>query len=223
MKIENWKEKAYLLEILGCIIYTFIIFLAMLFYTGGTADNPNIDGYSFWGNTISDSGRTTAYSGKSNTISMILLSTALILFAITTIPFFLALRYFFIEVKIEKKLSTIGSICGIIASISLVGIAFTPADILIGPHMIFVYIRYSSVFAMGVLFSLVMYMNNEFPRQYTYIIIIFTIVFFIISMMGLVGLALSRTTMVIGQKIGWFATLICFVIVGYGGWKLEKT
>ena len=210
MKIENWKEKAYLLEILGCIIYTFIIFLAMLFYTGGTADNPNIDGYSFWGNTISDSGRTISYSGKSNTISMILLSTALILFAITTIPFFLALR-------------TIGSICGIIASISLVGIAFTPADILIGPHMIFVYIRYSSVFAMGVLFSLVMYMNNEFPRQYTYIIIIFTIVFFIISMMGLVGLALSRTTMVIGQKIGWFATLICFVIVGYGGWKLEKT
>ena len=220
--MENWKEKAYILEILGCIIYTFIIFLAMLFYAGGTADNPNIEGYSFWGNTISDSGRSAGYSGRSNTLSMILLSSALILFAITTIPFFLALRYFFIEGNIEKKLSTIGSICGIVASISLVGIAFTPADILNGPHMIFVYIRYSSVFAMGVLFSIVMYMNKEFPRQYTYTVIIFTVIFFIISMMGLVGLAMSRTTMVIGQKIGWFATFCCFIILGYGGWKLEK-
>ena len=53
--MENWKQNAYIFEILGCVVYVILIFLAMLFYAGGTADNPNLQGYSFWGNTLSDS------------------------------------------------------------------------------------------------------------------------------------------------------------------------
>ncbi|TFG03200.1 MAG: hypothetical protein EU539_12490 [Promethearchaeota archaeon] len=223
MKIENWKEKAYLLEIIGLIIYTGLVVLAMIFYTGGTATNPNYPGYNFWGNTISDSGRSVAYSGQKNTVSMILLSSSLIFIAIVNVPFFLALRHLFLEDKLQKYLSLIGTIFGIIASLSLIGIAFTPADILIEGHMLFVYIRYSCVVFMGVFYSLAMYMNKEFPRRYTLIFIIFTIIFFILSIMGLVGIAFSRTLTVFAQKLGWFATTISFLAISYAGLNLEKS
>ena len=95
-------------------------------------------------------------------------------------------------------------------------------DILEEPHMLFVYIGYTSTLIMGVCFSISMYMNNEFPKQYTYIIMLFTIVHLTISIMGLIGLASNRTLYVTAQKIGWITSLICFVILGYGCWKLEK-
>jgi hypothetical protein len=195
----------------------------MLFYAGGTPDNPNIQGYSFWDNTLSNLGMTVAYSGKTNTISMILFSSALILRAVSIIPFYLALRLFFDENKKEQWLSSIGAIFGIIASISSIGIAFTPVDILEPPHMFFVYVGGTSAVIMSISFSIAMYLNKEFPKHYTYIFILYTVVNFTISIMGLVGLASNRSLMVVTQKIGAFTALICFIIIGYGAWKLEKS
>ncbi|MFX0069776.1 MAG: hypothetical protein ACFFAO_01670 [Candidatus Hermodarchaeota archaeon] len=223
MKIKNWKEKVYLLQIIGLIIYNCLIILAMLFYAGGTADNPNYPGYNFFGNTISDSGRSVAHSGITNTISMIFLSSSLILIGIITIPFFLALRFLFIEDKLQKHLSMIGSIFGIISSVSMIGIAFTPADILIDGHMFFVYIRYSCVVFMGVFYSIAMHLNKEFPQKCKYLFIVYTVFFFIISIMGLIGIIASRSLMVFAQKIGWFATTITFLTLSYVAWKLEKS
>jgi len=221
--MENWRVRAYIFQIAGAIISTILIFIAMLFYAGGTPDNPNNQGYSFYNNTLSNLGMTVAYSGKSNTISMILFSIALIVRSLSLIPFYLALRFFFNEISREKWFSSIGSIFGIIASLTTIGIVFTPVDILEDPHMLFVYIGYTSTLIMGVCFSIAMYSNKDFPKHYTYLFIIFTVVHFTISIMGLVGLASNRTLYVTAQKIGWIAGLICFVIVGYGCWNLEKS
>lgn len=154
---------------------------------------------------------------------MVLFSVALIFWSISIIPFFLAIRSLFTEGKLEKTLSTIGSLFGVIAAICLIGIAFTPADILIGPHMIFVYIGYISLFIVGVTYSITLYKSEKLTRQYAIIFIIWTIIFFVTLLMGAVGLAGDRSTMVIGQKIGRFTNLICFAYVGYGAWKLEKS
>ncbi len=221
--MEDWKVKSYLFQIIGTIGYVILIILAMLFYAGGTAENPNIQGYSFWGNTLSDSGRTIAYSGKINTTSMILFSIALSLWAISIIPFFIALRTLFNEGNLEKNLSTIGSLFAIIAAISLTGIAFSPADILLGPHMFFVYIAYTSLLIVGFTYSITLYRTDKLHKQYAIIFIIWTIIWLVTSLMGLVGLAGYRSLMVIGQKIGRFANVICFACVGYGAWKLGKT
>jgi hypothetical membrane protein len=219
MKLGNREKKAYLFSLIGCIQYIILIFIAMLFYTGGTEDNPKVPGYSFWGNSLSDLGRTVAYSGHLNTTSMIIFSITLIIWAISIIPFFIALRGLFLQEKLQKQLTFIGLIFGIITGISLIGIAFTPDDILDNFHMIFVYIGYTSLFIAGLLYSIAMYLNKEFPRTFMYLFIIFTVVHFITSMMGLVGLASALTLMVIGQKIGRYTTVICFAIVSYGMWK----
>ena len=222
MNTENWKLKAYLFDVFGCIQYIILIFVAMLFYAGGTEDNPNIAGYSFWGNSLSDLGRTVAYSGQTNTISMIIFSITLTIWAISIIPFFIVLPNLSEEGTVEKKLSLVGTLFAIIAAISLVGIAFTPDDILDGPHMLFVYIGYTSLVLAGIFYSIVFIRNEKIPKIYAFLFIIFTIVHFITSMMGLVGLASALVLMVVGQKIGRYTTVICFALIGYGLWKMEK-
>ena len=212
MKLENWKEKAFFFGILGCIIYVILIFLAMVFYPGGTPTNPNTTGYTFWENWLSDLGLIESHSGKNNIVSMILFTIALTFWGVSLIPLFLALRTLFTESKLDKILSTIGSILGIIAGIGLIGIAYTPADILGLLHITFVYIAYLSLFILGVIYSIVLFKSKRLPIQYAITFLIWTILFFLTLSMGIVG-----------QKIGRFSTIVCFAYVGYGALKLEKS
>ena len=212
MKLENWKEKAFFFGILGCIVYVILIFLAMVFYPGGTYTNPNAPGYSFWENYLSALGMTKSYSGKNNIVSMILCTFALTFWAVSLIPFFLAMRSLFTEDKLEKRLSTIGSLIGVIAAICLIGIAFTPADIFGGSHIIFVYIGYSAILHLGIIYSITFFKTERLPIQYAIIFLIWTIIYMNTLYLGAVG-----------QKIGRFSTIICFAYVGYGALKLEKS
>ena len=177
MTIKNWKNCAIYSLFLGSVIFLVLVFLAMMFYAGGTRDNPAIPGYSFWGNTISDSGRFVAWSGLSNTLSMVLLSLSLIINGVFYLPFYLMVSNSLSEEKLDS--SKIGAIFGILVSISLIGIAFTPADILYSYHMIFVFIGYISIFLNGVFFTIAFYKNKEFPNIYNLIFGIYTIFYFI--------------------------------------------
>lgn len=212
MKLEDWKEKAFFFGILGCIVYVILIFLAMVFYPGGTPNNPNTHGYTFWENWLSDLGLIKSHSGENNIVSMILFTTALTFWGVSLIPFFLALRSLFTEGKLEKILSTIGSILGVIAGIGLIGIAYTPADILGLLHIIFVYLAYLSLFILGVIYSILLFKSKILPKQYAIIFLIWTIIFFFTLSMGIVG-----------QKIGRFTTIACFAYVGYGALKSENS
>jgi hypothetical protein len=143
---------------------------------------------------------------------MILFTSALTIWGLSVIPFFLALRTLFAEQNVEKFLSTIGSILGVIVGIGLIGIAYTPADVLGLLHIIFVYIAYLSLFVLGILYSITLFKTKVLVKQYAIIFLIWTVLFFFTLSMGIVG-----------QKIGRFSTIFCFACVGYGAWKLEKT
>ena len=222
MNVENWKNKAVIGMILGQVLFVILFSLAMIFYAGGTPDNPAIIGYSFWGNTISDSGRIIAWSGALNTTSMVFLSTALITSAIFIIPFYLILSKLFSEGKIEKYASKIGSILGVIFSLSHIGLAFTPADVLYMPHTIFVLIGYICAFVMSVFFTIAFFKNKKFSNIYAIIFALFTIFSFVTEIIALIGLASDRNLMVLMQKLGAFVSIGVFLILGYGIWKFEK-
>ena len=222
MNIKNWKKKAVIGMILGQVLFVILVSLAMIFYAGGTRDNPAFIGYSFWGNTLSDSGRIIAWSGLLNTTSMVLLSTALIVFAIFFTPFYLILAKLFSEGKIEKYASKIGSILGVIFSLSHIGLAFTPADVLYMSHTIFVLIGYICAFVMSVFFTIAFFKNKEFSNIYAIIFALFTIFYFVTQIIAIVGLASDRNLMVLMQKLGTFVSIGVFFIIGYGIWKFEK-
>ncbi len=220
LKISN--KKVYLLAFIGIILYIVLIAIAMLTYPGGMRDNTSIVGYSFWGNTFSDLGRITAWNGDPNPISMTLFSFAYGIHAITMILFYLVFMHKFEVGKLESKTGKIGSCFGVLSSIAIIGIIFTPADILNVPHWIFVYIGYPSLFLMGLFYSITLFLSDKFSKNFGYIFTMLFIIFFVALLVGLIGISASRTIMVIGQKIMRIALLIDLSILIYGVWKLEE-
>ncbi len=220
LKISN--KRVYFLALGGNILYVLFIAIAMFTYPGGTKDNPLVDGYSFWGNTFSDLGRTKAWNDQINVVSMILFSLAYGINAITMVFFYITAINIFKSTNIESKASKIGSIFGVISSIAIIGIIFTPADILYGPHWIFVFIGYPSIFFMGVAYSITIYIDENISKSISYIFGFLIILFFIALMVGLIGISASRKIMVIGQKIMRIVLLINYCILIYCAFNLEK-
>jgi hypothetical protein len=222
MEMKLSEKKVLILAFVGIGIFFVLIVIAMFFYPGGIRDNLSIQGYSFWGNTFSDLGRTIAWNGDSNLISMILFTFAFGVQIISIIPFYVKFMQVFQEIELERKVSKIGSYFGIISSIAFIGVLCTPADILNGPHWIFVFIAYPSVFIMGFSYSVVLFINDKFTRTFALIYTILHLIFFLSLLIGLVGISFSRTIMVIGQKILTFSLLIDFLLLIYGTWKLKN-
>ncbi|MFX0001157.1 MAG: hypothetical protein ACFE9Q_10435 [Candidatus Hodarchaeota archaeon] len=222
MNLNLMNKRIYLLALSGIILYIVLIVIAMFTYPGGIRDNISIVGYSFWGNTFSDLGRVTAWNGDPNPISMILFSFAYGIHATTMIFFYLVFMQKFEGEKLEGKTCKIGSFFGVLSSIAIIGIIFTPADIFYVPHWIFVFIGYPSIFLMGLFYSITLFLSNYFSKNFSYIFTICLIVFFVALLVGLIGISISRTIMVIGQKIMRIALLIDLSILIYGAWKLEE-
>ena len=220
LKITN--KKAYKIELLGILLYVIFIALAMLTYAGGTQDNPSNPGYSFWFNTFSDSGRTVAHNGKPNITALIFFSMAISISAITLVPFFLVLPRLFNEDSLENKLTRIGGYIGILSSIAMIGVMFTPADILYSPHMIFAILSYFSNLGTFIAYTIAIYRSKSFSKIYNYYFIIALVVFVVSLVIGLSGVAIGiRSFLTIGQKIGTIALLFSYLVLTYGAWKLE--
>jgi len=195
INLKKWKNKAVIAEILGCVLLVFLLSIAMLFYAGGNYKDPNVSGYSFWENIISELGSTVAYSGIPNTISLVLFSIALVLYAILFIPFYLIFPDLF-QNK-ELKMAKIGSIFGIIASLSIIGIVFTPIDLLGIAHLIFASIAYLSFSLNGIFYTIALYINKNFPKIYSIIFLTYILVFFIALSTLLIGLIIIEYDIVV--------------------------
>jgi hypothetical protein len=222
MKLKFSNELVCLFAFIGIILFIMFIVSAMFFYPGGIKDDPSITGYSFWGNTFSDLGRTIAWNGDSNLVSMILFSLAYGLHAITMVPFYFLFSNIFRNNDLEKKVSKIGLFFGILSSIAIIGIIFTPADILYVGHWIFVYIGYPSLLFLGISNSIILFLNKKFTRIFAYAFIVLILIFFVALLTGLIGITASRTIMVIAQKIMRIAILASFSILIYATWKYKS-
>jgi len=132
---------------------------------------------------------------------MILFTLAYGTQVITMIPFYIRFMHIFTEEgNIELKFSKIGSYFGIISSIAFIGILFTPADLLNGPHWVFVFIGYPSILLMGIFYSIALILSDRFSKIFACIFSGVYIIYFIALLVGLIGISFSRTIMVIGKK-----------------------
>jgi len=217
------RNLIYILSIIGCLQFILLTAIAMFFYKGGTYVDPSPLGYIFWQNYFSDLGRTVAHSGIPNTTSFVLFTIALSLWGITQIPFYITFLTLFKNYPNLRKMSISGSIFGIISGISYVGIAFTPSDLTGSLHEFFVVIGFSFVFFSIILYSYVIFKNDNYPNFYA---IILTISAFILSVyfLFLFFTPNSQTPeglliYAVGQKFMIYTLLICNIIQGYGALK----
>ncbi len=126
----SWQKIGALCGILGPVLFTLFIVLAILVYPGE---------YNFLLHHLSNLGLTET-GGVPSPLNYILLALAYSSAAVCMVPFWLSLRTLFNEPRRLYHTSLIGSISGIIAALFLSVSAFLPGNLLFQQH------RWASIF-----------------------------------------------------------------------------
>ena len=227
MKIKNWKW-AFILVMINCCQFLILTNIAMFFYPGGTITDPNTSGYSFWKNLFSDLGRFITPSGESNLIAFGLYNISLFLMGVLLIPYFVVMPQLFKDkkgIKVEGRgFCVVGSIIGIPIAISMIGASLTPADILYGIHVSFGFVKFILLIPQVLLYSMAIFQNKIYPKRYAYVFMIFGIMqlIFVSIMFFSVNQEELSIIFAAGQNIVVYAMTVCYLIEGYGAWKLMK-
>ena len=166
-------------------IFIFVLFnfFAMIFYPGGTINDPNTIGYTFTENFFSDLGNSISYSGKSNTISFILFNFSLSLCGLT----FIILFYLIKPAFNPSLLTFLATLFGVLGGISCIGVAFTPANLLLDAHIFFAHGIFRGLCISSLLYSILIFKNNNINNKYAYGFIAFgfmVLIYILISELG---------------------------------------
>ncbi|MFX0065447.1 MAG: DUF998 domain-containing protein [Candidatus Hermodarchaeota archaeon] len=226
MNLENWREKAFILAMIGSIQSFILIPAAMLFYAGGTVDDPTAPGFSLWTSFLSDLGRLTAYSGLPNLVSALLFNVSLFLMGAFLIPYFLAVPYFFRGLREARWFSIAGSAIGIFMALTFIGGSLTPSDTLLRPiHLTFGVLGFMSCLPIIILYTFAIFENRAYPNRYAFTFMALGAISLVFLLLMIQGADSGDMAAIFtaGQKVAVASILLCFLIQAYGAWKLHKS
>ena len=219
MKTKSLRQHIFSATMVGCIQFVLLTFIAMLFYPGGTHDNPAAPGYSFFNNFFSDLGLTVSPSGETSTVSFFLFTLSLTLAGLAIILFFLASPALFKNTP-GRIPSLLGSIVGVLSGLFYIGIAFTPADLHLEWHGNFVLLAFSSFLLVVILYTLAIFLNKDYPNRYAYVYLVFAVLLAAYLWLLFAGPSDIRIQAT-GQKVIVYAEIFCMFIQAYGAQKIE--
>jgi hypothetical membrane protein len=204
----------------GCWQLVILTTMAMLVYPGGTIGDPTTRRYSFFRNFFSDLGRTVSVDGTPNTLSAILFFVALTWAGLALTLFFVVMPSFLRRPWPARVLSLSGSLLGIVAGLSFVGVACCPANLFLPPHKIFVQVAFVAFFAAALGYTAAILLAEDYPRGYAIILAPFTLLmaaylwllFFGPGLDSPHGLVIQAT----GQKIIVYAATVSVGIQAMG-------
>ncbi len=220
-------RRAYLIITLGCGVFILLTSIAMLTYSGGAVDNHTVQGYSFTRDFLSNLGMITALSGKPNWVSAVLFFISLTAAGACLVVFFILFPRFFQANRFEKVLSLIGSVLGVLAGISFIGIAFAPADIARPAHVQFVIWAFR-LFPLAVLYYVpVMFVDKQYPKVFAWVFAVFCLLligYYLLITNG-PGFTSPQGLVIqaVGQKIIAYASIISIFIQSLGAYRFLET
>ena len=216
-----WQSKKPFQWVVGASAQIVVLTLvAMLFYPGGTVGEINTSGYAFFRNFFSDLGMTVAHNGVSNWFSAVLFFIALSGAGLGMVVLFLRLPR-----VLGYWWCWIGSLFGVIAGLSFVGVAFTPANLLLTAHAGFVYAAFLSFFVAALVYSVAILRSAAYPNGYAAVFGLFTLL--LASYIWLLFFGPRASTgnglliQVTGQKLIAYAGIIAVLIQAYGAQRVE--
>jgi Protein of unknown function (DUF998) len=215
MNLNLRQKKMILCVFYGCSFFIISTIIAMILYTGGNIENPDAPHYDFIRNFFSELGITKGHTGEPNLIPHILFSLSVLIAGLGLIPFFIAMPAFFTEKKGEKILSRFASSLAIPIALAYIGIGFTPANLYVEWHMIFVMIAFTGTVPILLIYTILLYRNNEIPRYISYACMIFLVLAFGYMLNLFFGVD-SIIFQVVAQKIIIYTEMISMAIAGHG-------
>jgi hypothetical membrane protein len=200
--------------------------VAMLLYPGSTIVDDNAANYQFTRNFFSDLGITVTYAGEPNWASAALFFVALSVAGISVILFFALMPRFFRHTRLGYGLAWLGSAFGFITGASFVGVAWTPANLLPGPHTNFVYAAFTSFLVVVICYIGAIVRHGSYPKRYAGAYAVFALVlagylwllFAGPSIATPTGIAIQAT----GQKVVVYAAIICMGVQALGALRQSE-
>jgi len=220
------SQTLYLLIAIGCALFVALTVSAMFTYAGGAVDDPSTTGYSFTHNFLSNLGMLTAESGKSNWVSAILFIIGLGLAGAALVIFFILFRRLFSGTHLQAVFSMLGSMLGVLAGISFIGIAFAPADIARPAHIQFVMWAFR-LFPLAVMcYVPAMWMDKRYPKVYAWVFTAFCLMLIGYYLLLTHGPSFTSpeglVIQVVGQKVISYASIVSIGIQSLGAYRFLR-
>jgi len=187
----------------------------MLSYPGGTELEASTVGYSFTRNFFSDLGRTRAINGHLNLASCGLFITAMCIGAASLILFFLAFAESLAGKRRAHQLSRLATVLGFFTAICFTGVAATPVNRMLHPHVIFVNWAFRMFLAAVVINLIAAIITPELPRRISVVFAIFAVLlvgFVLLLSFGKYSSEAWMMVQTIGQKIIVYSAILTVLI-----------
>jgi len=214
------RQKLLTLVMAACLLFPLLTTLAMIFYPGGSRTNPDQAGYRFFENFFSELGLSQSYAGGPQTASFVLFTAALSLAGAAMILYYLLAPSLFWGTTKLRISSLAGSTFGILSGLSFIGVAFTPADIYLAPHALFVQLAFVTFFIAVSFYALAIFLHPGFPNKYGWANLSFGILLGIYIWLLFYGPGTDTQTgliiQVTGQKLIAYAAVACIFVIAYG-------
>lgn len=226
-KPRNWMLWVFVLVVFAYVQWAVLSGVAMLYYPGGTAANPDTVGSSFFSNTFSDMGRRVSLSGDPNTVSRLLYVTSACIYELVLCLFFAALPRVFPKGDSAKRLAIIGSIFGIIAMVALFIATLAPLDLHESIHNMGSSVYFVAYGMASLLYCVAIFRHESFPNTYAYVLVAFVIILAAGAPIAIISMPNLNTEsgamlMATWEKIEGYTELIFIPIVAYGAWRVDK-
>ncbi len=166
-----WQQQVYSFSIATAALFVAATIVAMATYPGGSYSDHATTGYQFSRNFFSDLGMLTAHNGASNLTSMALFFGALTLSGLGLVLFFLAFPRLFADAPRARVWSLVGSAFGVIAGICFVGVAFTPADILLDAHIACVKFAFRAFPLAAFCYAVAIFRAPGYAKRYAWVFV----------------------------------------------------
>ncbi len=199
----------------------------MLFFPGGTILDHNTKGYSFFNNFFSELGRWRTHNGETKWISFFSFEIALILQSAAIFIF----NIYFLKHTKSIQLNTVAHFTALISGslfpFLLLGIAFTPCDLLLWYHMKFVYAGFGMLIPLSFAYTILIRQHDLLPNKYgnVMLVIVFAIATYIVIMLFGPNPREVPYVQQTAQKAIVYSMIFCLLYLTYGCKKylsLEK-
>jgi hypothetical membrane protein len=220
-----WRQGVFSLTMVGCALFVVLTVVAMLFYAGGTLIDPTTTGYSFTTNYFSDLGLTWSHARVPNTVSAILFVTALTMAGGGLILFFLAFPQFFTRSRSGRVLSAIGSASGVIAGLCFIGVALTPANLVLETHLAVMMWAFRTFTVAVICYTIAIFREPDYPNRFGYVFVAFAALLVAYVLLLIAGPPYDSPdgimVQAIGQKVIVYASVTSIFIQAYVAKRIE--
>ena len=204
-------------------IFIILLFLSISFYSGGTLNDPNSQGYSMFRNFFSDLG----ILNQQNIISVILFGLALLLCGLTFIFYFYYFMKLFSAETLNSVLGKIGAFFGIIGAIFFIVVGFTPHNYIHDLHVFSVNWAFRCFFLASTFLTISIFRDESFDNRYAYGYFLFAVLIFFYILVLEFGPSPSDSDFalvfnVVSQKIIVIVFIFSVLLQSIGNEKLIK-